>query len=161
MKPSPGGQQSVKIAMNLPHEMFSSLYYWRDGVVFFSHLASSPFDTWRQNVQLRLAGFAWSSIVTTSIHACEDLEQYWARPENRQLAIDTWGEAGWIWNEILCISSLKIIFYVHHSAWRVQDPMGKPLQAVPLRLYGDGAEVFGCLAPLSPSCLRRKRELMI
>ena len=27
------------------------------------------------------------------MHVPKDLEQYWARPENRQLAIDTWGEA--------------------------------------------------------------------
>jgi hypothetical protein len=28
---------------------------------------------------------------------------------------------------------------------RLQDPMGQPIKAVPLRLYGDGAEVGGDL----------------
>lgn len=66
VKAQPGGLQTVEIGMFCPHELFTSFYEWRNGALFYSLFLGSP----------------------------HDLEKYWGQPRNRELAIQSWGEAG-------------------------------------------------------------------
>ena len=66
VKPSPGGQQTVRIGMFLPHELFSSFYGWRNGVLFYSFFLGSPDDPLLQFKHFDKTVF----MDTTEIKAC-------------------------------------------------------------------------------------------
>ena len=42
MKPAPGGDQTVKIGVFLPHMIMNSLYEFRSGELFYSLMAGTP-----------------------------------------------------------------------------------------------------------------------
>ena len=96
VKYHPGGRSTVKIGMHLPHEILSSLYHWREGVLFYSLLVGSPHDSWLHatypmDVHPSFTGVSWFDRTCGSVH--QDLEEYWKQPMSRKLALDTWGQA--------------------------------------------------------------------
>ncbi|CAK9007826.1 unnamed protein product [Durusdinium trenchii] len=65
VKPAPGGDQTVKIGMFLPHMIMNSLYEFRSGELFYSLMAGTPHDYtmyWEQDVNKQLARDIWGEV---------------------------------------------------------------------------------------------------